>query len=118
MPHSHALRRTAAAVAVVAVGGLTAAPAVAADPVDVGAAKHGNVDAPPVDMGQLRNDIDTPLIPAADTPAPADSASIVLVDDDALEYAQITVAALAGAALTAAGFGAIAARRRHHAQPA
>jgi hypothetical protein len=117
MLHSHTLRRTAAAVAIAAVGGLAAVPAAAADPVDVGAAKHGNVETPPVDVGQLRNDIDTPLIPA-DTPVPADSPNIVLVDDDALEYAQVTVAALAGAALTAAGFGAIAARRRHHAQPA
>jgi hypothetical protein len=101
-------------MAIAAIGGLaTAVPASAADPVDVGAARHGNVEVPPVDFGQLRNDIDTPLSPAEDTSAPADSPNIVLVDDDAPEYAQIAVAAVGGAALTAATIAAVAARRRH-----
>jgi hypothetical protein len=109
-------------MAIAAIGGLaTTVPASAADPVDVGAAdpvdvgaaRHGNVEVPPVDFGQLRNDIDTPLSPAEDTSAPADSPNIVLVDDDAPEYAQIAVAAVGGAALTAATIAAVAARRRH-----
>jgi hypothetical protein len=111
MLHSHAFRRTAAAVAIAAVGGLAAVPAAAADPVDVGAAKHGNVEAPAVDAGRLRNDIDTPLSPSAATPAPVDPPSIVVVDDG-LEYVQIGLGALAGAAFTAAGIAALGSRRR------
>jgi hypothetical protein len=59
----------------------------------------------------LRNDIDTPLSPSAATPAPVDPPSIVVVDDG-LEYVQIGLGALAGAAFTAAGIAALGSRRR------
>jgi hypothetical protein len=115
------LRRTPVAIAVGAVAVLSlASPAAASDRVDIGAAKHGGVQvsqvSPPVDTGRARDDIDTPLPPPvgiADT-----GPDIVFVNDDALEYAQIAIAALAGAALTAAGLGSLTARRRHASRPA
>ena len=101
-----------------AAAGLTAlvlagAPAAATD---TGAARNDIGQGPTVDVRRLLNDIDTPL-PAAD-PAPVSGSgpTLVRVDDNAVEVAQVALGALAGAALTAAGITAV--RRRQTPRPA
>jgi hypothetical protein len=80
---------------------------------DPGAAGNGGVEQ--IDVGALRNSIDTPL-PAA--PAADNEPTTVFIDDGSLEYLQISLAAAAGAAFTAAGIGAYAMRRQRTMHPA
>lgn len=105
-------RHTRTAVAAVAAGALTClalglsggtATAEDAGRVDIGYAKHG-VEAPePADIGRLLNDIDTPVGPAEQAPAPSEAPATVLVDDDSLEVLQVALGALGGVALVAIG---------------
>jgi len=92
-------------------GGMEA-PSDAPSPVDVGAAKHGGVEAPPrVDVGRMLNDIDTPT----GRPEQAQASSIpAAAGDSPVAYDQIVLGALAGATL--AGVSVLVVRRRgeHH----
>jgi hypothetical protein len=79
---------------------------------DLGAASNGGVEQ--IDVGALRNSVDTPLpAPAADN-----EPTTVFIDDGSLEFLQISLAAAAGAAFTAAGIGAYAMRRQRTMHPA
>jgi hypothetical protein len=83
---------------------------------DTGAARNDIGQGPTVDVRRMLNDIDTPL-PAADPAAGSESGpSVVQVDDGGLEFLQIGLGALAGAAFTAAGITAL--RRRQVPRPA
>ena len=98
-------------------GGIEA-PSAAPSPVDVGAAKHGGIDSPSqtvaptkVDVGRMLNDIDS----TTTRPEKAQSSTIpAATGDDSLEYDQIVLGALGGATL--AGVSVFALRRRgaHH----
>ena len=74
--------------------------------VDVGAAKHGGIEAPSrVDVGRMLNDIETGATTETSTsPAPA------AADASSLEYDQIALGALGGLAL--AGISVVVLRHR------
>ncbi|WP_353950721.1 hypothetical protein V6K52_13925 [Knoellia sp. S7-12] len=110
MRHSTSTRRAAAAVAATALAGLiTITPAHS----EAGPGDDGVIT--PAEVRVWENEHS--LTPGGGGGAPAPKSPTLTIDDNAVEYLQVGLGALAGIAL-AGGVAASAARHRNHAHPA